>query len=150
MPSGSCVCGAVAFEVEPPYRFFQYCHWSRCRKRSGSIHAANIAVLSPQLVWLRGRDHVQAFELASASAWGNAFCSTCGAGLPWLTRNGRAYIVPAGALDDDPVERPTRNVQMSSRAAWEVPASSLPDFVPPERWSGRTFTLKAGHMVVTR
>ena len=48
MPKGSCVCGAVEFEIRPPYRFFQYCHCSRCRKRSGSIHAANVAVPADQ------------------------------------------------------------------------------------------------------
>jgi hypothetical protein len=114
--------------VKPPYRFFQYCHCSRCRKRTGSIHAANLAVPADQLTWVRGREAVRPFELATATSWGNAFCTTCGSGLPWLTRNGRAYIVPSGALDDDPVERPTRNIHVASRAAWEVPAASLPDF----------------------
>lgn len=48
--------------------------------------------------------------------------------MPWKTRNGTAYIVPSGALDDDPIERPTRNVHVASRAAWEVAASELPAF----------------------
>jgi hypothetical protein len=128
MPKGSCVCGAVAFEVRPPYRFFQYCHCSRCRKRSGSIHAANLAVMADQLTWLQGQDHVRAFELATAKAWGNAFCDVCGSGVPRRTRNGAAYVVPAGTLDDDPIERPTRNIYMASRASWEIEAATLPKF----------------------
>src|SRR5690349_5102994 len=106
MPKGTCVCGAVEFEVRPPYRFFQYCHCSRCRKRSGSIHAANLAVMADQLTWLRGEAHVKRFELDGAKSWCNCFCDLCGSGLPWATRNGKAFIVPAGALDDDPIERP--------------------------------------------
>lgn len=128
MPKGTCVCGAVAFEVQPPYRFFQYCHCTRCRKRSGSIHAANLAVPAAQLVFSRGAEHVKRFELPSAVSWSNCFCDVCGSGLPWLTRNGKAYIVPAGTLDDDPGERPTRNIWVGSRASWEVTASSLPEF----------------------
>jgi hypothetical protein len=128
MPTGSCVCGAVAFEVRTPYRFFQYCHCSRCRKRTGSIHAANIAVPADQLSFTRGEDRVKRFELPAAKMWCNAFCEVCGSGMPWLTRNGRAYIVPGGALDEDPIERPARNVWMASRAAWEVEAASLPCF----------------------
>jgi hypothetical protein len=128
MPTGTCVCGAVAFEVKPPYRFFQYCHCQRCRKRTGSIHAANLAVLADQLTWLRGADQVKRFELPEAKSWSNAFCAVCGSGLPWRTRNGVAYVVPAGALDDDPIERPTRNIWMSTRASWEIEASSLPAF----------------------
>src|SRR5687767_13757072 len=126
MPKGSCVCGAVAFELNPPYRFFQYCHCTRCRKRTGSIHAANLAVLVDQFAWVRGEEHVARFELPNATSWCNGFCKQCGSGLPWQTRNGRAVVVPAGALDDDPIERPVRNVWMGSRAAWEVEASSLP------------------------
>ncbi len=122
------MCGAVAFEVKPPYRFFQYCHCSRCRKRSGSIHAANLAVPAEQLVFLRGEEHARRFEAPDAKNWSNSFCDVCGSGLPWRTRNGKAYLVPAGTLDDDPVERPTRNVWVGSRAVWETPASSLPDF----------------------
>ena len=128
MPTGSCVCGAVAFELRPPYRFFQYCHCSRCRKRSGSIHAANIAVVADQFTWLRGESHIKRFELSTAPAWCNCFCELCGSGMPWHTRNGKAVIVPAGALDDDPIERPSRNVWMTSRASWELPASELPLF----------------------
>src|SRR5260221_10811240 len=134
MPTGSCVCGAVAYEIAPPYRFFQYCHCNRCRKRTGSIHAANIAVPTAQLTWTRGKEHVRDFQLASAKGWGNAFCATCGCGLPWPTRSGVAYIVPSGSLDDDPVERPTRNIHVASRASWEIAATALPDFdIEPPR-----------------
>jgi hypothetical protein len=128
MAKGSCVCGAVHYELRAPYRFFQYCHCSRCRKRSGSIHAANIAVLVDQFSWLSGEEHVKRFELPSAKSWSNCFCELCGCGLPWKTKNGKAFIVPAGSLDDDPGERPTRNIHMASRAVFEVPASTLPGF----------------------
>lgn len=125
---GSCVCGAVQFAIRPPYRFFQYCHCSRCRKRTGSAHAANIAILVDQLVWLAGEDPIRRFELPTAKSGGTAFCTTCGSGLPWLTRNGRAWIVPAGTLDDDPGEKPTRNIHFASRAVWHAIAGELPVF----------------------
>ena len=64
MPKGSCVCGAVEYDITQPYRFFQYCHCSRCRKRSGSAHAANIAVLVDQFAWVCGEEHVKRYELA--------------------------------------------------------------------------------------
>ena len=124
----SCVCGAVQWAVAPPYRFFQYCHCSRCRKRSGSVHAANVAVLDGQLQWLAGEDMVKRFELPSAVSWCSAFCSACGSALPWRTRNGRAWIVPAGSFDDVPVGQPTRNIHFASRAPWYTPAAELPHF----------------------
>lgn len=125
---GSCVCGKVRFALRPPLRFFQYCHCTRCQKRTGSAHAANLAVMADQLRFLEGEDLVRRFELESASSWSNAFCSLCGSGLPWLTRNGRAYIVPAGCLDDDPGEAPSRNVHFGSRASWYRAAKDLETF----------------------
>ena len=54
------------------------------------------------------------------------FCARCGSNLPWLTRTGRLFIVPAGALDTDPGIRPTRVVHMASRAPRYLPGSALP------------------------
>ncbi len=124
---GSCVCGEVRWAVTPPYRFFQYCHCSRCRRRSGSLHAANIAVLDGQLGWLAGEARVTRFELPEATSWCNAFCSICGSAAPWKTRNGRAWIVPAGSIAA-PAIAPQRNVHFASRAPWYVPAAELPAF----------------------
>ena len=39
--TGTCLCGQIKFEVTPPFAGFRYCHCSRCRKASGSAHAAN-------------------------------------------------------------------------------------------------------------
>ncbi len=132
--TATCVCGAVRWSVAAPYRFFQYCHCSRCRKRSGSTFAANICVQDGQLQFLAGEDRVQRFELPGAKAWCNAFCSVCGSAAPWRTRNGRFWIVPAGGLDDLPATPPTANAHFASRAAWYVPAPELPTFdAEPDR-----------------
>ena len=122
---GSCLCGAVAFRIEGAVKLFQYCHCSRCRKSSGSAHAANIFVPADQLVFEQGQELLRRYELPTAKYWCSAFCATCGARLPWLTRNGKAYVVPAGSLDDDPGARPTRNVHFASRGPWYLAASDL-------------------------
>ena len=45
--------------------------------------------------------------------------------MPWLSKTGKAFIVAAGALDDDPGIRPAFSVHHSSRAAWYVPTSDI-------------------------
>ena len=125
---GSCVCRAVKFAIAPPFMAFQYCHCSRCRKASGSAHAANLFVPPTQLEWLGGQEHVRRFELPEAKYWSRCFCATCGSALPWLTRTGRAYLVPAGTLDDDPGARPNRNIYWASRASWYLHSSELECF----------------------
>ena len=122
---GSCVCGAVAFRIEGPFRGFQYCHCSRCRKKTGSSHVANIFVPVGQFHWERGEDKVRRFELPTAKYWSTAFCTDCGSAMPWLTRNGKVMVVGAGALDGDPGVKPKFSVHYDSRAPWYVHVSDL-------------------------
>lgn len=42
--TGSCLCGAVKFEITPPSTAFRYCHCTRCHKATGAAHAANMFV----------------------------------------------------------------------------------------------------------
>jgi len=125
---GSCVCGAVRYAVEPPYITFQYCHCSRCRKASGAAFAANLFVKAEQLVWQAGKELIKRFELPDAKYWSHCFCGTCGSALPWLSRTGKAYIVPAGGLDADPGLRPTRSIFCASRSPWYVSPDDLESF----------------------
>ncbi len=122
------MCGAVHFSVTEPFKAFQYCHCSRCRKASGSAHVANIFVPVDQFRWTEGESHVRRFELPSAKYWCSSFCDACGSSMPWINRSGTSVIVPAGALDDAPAERPRRNVYFASRGAWYVHASELDTF----------------------
>ena len=125
---GSCLCGAVRFRIEPPYVAFQYCHCSRCRKTSGSAHCANLFVPTAQFAWTAGEAEVRRHEHAAARAFCTGFCATCGSRLPWITRNGKLAIVPAGALDGDPGDRPARSVHFASRAPWYASCAELPVF----------------------
>jgi hypothetical protein len=124
---GACVCGAVAFEIDEPFAAFQYCHCSRCRKKSGSAHCANAFVPRAQFGWVRGEEHVKRFDL-EGSRWSSAFCATCGSAMPWLNRPGTMFLVPAGSLDDATTEKPRRNIHFASRAHWYTHASTLETF----------------------
>lgn len=117
---GSCLCGAVAFSIAPPFRAFQYCHCSRCRKRSGSAHVANVFVPPEQFSWRRGAGEVVRYDLPTAEYWCTAFCRHCGSPMPWLNKPGTAYVVAAGALDSDPGVTPERSIYFGSRAPWYV------------------------------
>jgi hypothetical protein len=125
---GSCLCGEVEYEVHQPYVWFQYCHCSRCRKRSGAAHAANILIRPDQLSWLAGEDRLGRYELPEAKAFANCFCTRCGSPLPWVTNNGKWVVVPAGSLNEDPEIRPERNIHWASRAPWYCHAGELPTF----------------------
>lgn len=117
---GSCVCGAVRYAIEPPFLGFQYCHCSRCRKATGSAHGSNIFVARDRFRWEQGEDRVQCFELPEAKYWCHGFCDRCGSSLPWPTKTGKAFVVPAGTLDTDPEITPSKSIYWASRAPWYV------------------------------
>jgi hypothetical protein len=133
--SGSCLCGSVGYEVRGAARMFQYCHCERCRKFTGSAHASNFIVDPDQFSWTRGADDVGRFELAEAKDFATSFCKRCGSSLPWLTRTGRAVVIPAGTFDTDPQQQPVHNIYSEERAPWYADPAKLPwyDQLPPRK-----------------
>lgn len=123
---GSCLCGGVTFELTPPIIFFQYCHCSRCRKATGSAHGSSLFLKLSQFAWTKGEELVRRREMPEAEYYCTGWCDQCGSSLPWISRNGRYVLVPAGALDDDPGVAPTRDIHWASRAPWAVDPAELP------------------------
>ncbi len=126
--SGSCLCGAVKFEIAPPFEVFRYCYCSRCRKASGSAHAANGLVPEAQFRWLAGEDSLKRFDLPGAKRFAVWFCPQCGTRMPHKIKTTENMLIPAGVLDDDPGMRPQNSIFWKSKAAWYVPPQEMPKF----------------------
>jgi len=125
--TGSCLCRKVSYEITGNMGVFQYCHCSRCRKVSGSAHAANLFVSPDHFHWLSGEESVGRFDPDFTKYFATCFCKNCGSSLPWLSKSGRVVIVPAGTLDQDPGIRPSKNIFCGSRPDWYTSAESLPE-----------------------
>lgn len=132
---GSCLCGAVTYEVTPPVRLFQYCHCSRCRKSSGTAHAANMFVPASQFKSITGEDNITTFKPDGAKYFIHHFCNRCGSKVPKMSEGDRNVLVPAGGLDDDPEIKPLQSIYWGSRAPWYSDVGSLPkhDELPPRK-----------------
>jgi hypothetical protein len=115
---GSCLCGAVRFEVEGEFERFYLCHCEYCRKDTGSAHGANLFSSSAVLKWVAGEDQVRQFNLPSTRHW-HGFCGTCGSTLPVTQPDGKLLKVPAGSLDSEVHIRPDAHIFVSSRAGWD-------------------------------
>jgi hypothetical protein len=122
---GSCLCGEVMYQFTGPIKVFQYCHCSRCQKFTGSAHAANIIIDPEHFKWLSGEDTVGRYELKEAKHFATSFCRNCGSSLPWLTQSKKAYVIPAGTLDEDPQLKPMHNIYYADKAAWYVCVDEL-------------------------
>ena len=123
--SGSCLCGEVTYQFLGPIKVFQYCHCSRCRKFTGSAHASNIIIDPAQFQWLGGEEFVVRYVLPEAKYFATSFCKKCGSSLPWLIQSGKAVVIPAGTLDDDPQVKPIHNIFYSNKAPWHKEVGDL-------------------------
>jgi hypothetical protein len=126
--AGSCLCGSVRFEISPPLTGFRYCHCSRCRKATGSAHAANIFLPQSQFKWLAGENLVKRFDLPGAQRFSVWFCSHCGTRVPHQIRTTENVLIPAGLLDGDPGARPEYCIFWGSKAPWHVETHELRKF----------------------
>lgn len=123
--NGSCLCGEITYRYSGASKVFQYCHCSRCQKFTGSAHASNIIIDPEQFEWLKGEELLGRYVLSEAKHFATSFCKKCGSSLPWLTQSGKAMIVPAGTLDDDPGEKPVHNIYYADKAPWYKSTDSL-------------------------
>jgi len=92
---GSCLCGAVKYEVTGEAKRFYHCHCTRCRKASGTGHASNLFLQPGTLKWLSGEDQVRAFKVPEAKRFTNTFCTACGGRLPRQPKDTDVVVVPA-------------------------------------------------------
>ena len=125
---GSCLCGSVKYRITGPFKIFQYCHCSRCRKVTGSAFSPNIFVPPERFNWLNGEELVGRYEYPDAKYYATGFCRQCGSTLPWAVKGNKNVVVPAGTLDEKPDIEPMQNIFWDSRAPWFRAPDTLPCF----------------------
>lgn len=131
---GSCLCGAVAFEIDEQPRNLVNCHCSRCRQSRGAAHGTNFFTRLDKLRWTRGTDKVRTYKVPEAQLFSTSFCTDCGSTLPSAFTPIKRYIVPAGALDTPLPITVGCNIWTSSRAPWFPLTDGLPQYeaMPPQ------------------
>jgi hypothetical protein len=132
--AGSCLCGAVAYEISGAAVAMYQCHCSRCRKGRAAAHGANLFYKTEAFRWTRGESWVVDYKLPEAARFGLAFCRQCGGSTPRVS--GGTVVVPAGPLDTDPMMRPLAHIFVASKAPWFEITDSIPQLAeapPPPR-----------------
>lgn len=95
MHQGSCLCGAVRFEVTGPLHAPDACHCTQCRKQTGHFLAStDVPRASLKLV---GEDKLTWF--ASSERVRRGFCSVCGSTLFWDPVRRDIIGIAMGAFD---------------------------------------------------
>jgi len=124
MHKGSCLCGAVTYEIEAPLGAMVYCHCQRCRKAGGSAFAANAVVQANGFRYMR-RETLKAYR--SEAGVHREFCGACGSAI-LSKRESMPDIVRVrlGTLDTPLESGPSAHIFVGSKAQWYEIRDDLP------------------------
>jgi hypothetical protein len=125
---GSCLCGAVRYELALPFETVHNCHCSRCRKARAAAHTTNGFTPVDALRFVAGEDRLVTYRLPEARFFSQVFCATCGSGMPRADHGRGIAVVPLGSLDDDPGSGAVDHIFVGSKAPWYTIADELPRF----------------------
>lgn len=122
--TGSCLCGAVRYEVADAFEYALNCHCSRCRRATGAAFKPLAGIRRDRLRLVAGEDRLL--------IWGDPagdhdrHCSACGSLLYSVVRKGEWVHVTMGTLEDAPSIRPSRHIFVGSKAPWFEITDDLP------------------------
>jgi hypothetical protein len=129
MIRGSCLCGAVRYEIDGALGPAGHCHCSMCRKAHGAAFGTYSRVKVRDFRVLGdGARHVRAYE--SSAGVRRTFCDSCGSTLQYITAaQPESFALALGTLDDDPGVRPRDHIFVGSKAPWYEITDDLPQHV---------------------
>jgi len=125
MHTGSCLCGAVRYEVAGELGQIEFCHCSMCRRASGTAFASNMSVRAADFRVVSGEASLKSYE--SRPGKERMFCAECGS--PIISRGAGApgwVRVRVGTLDEPVAARPAFHFHVASKASWMSITDDLP------------------------
>ena len=122
MHTGSCLCGAVRFEVAGDLPPPDACHCLQCRKHSGHFFASTDVPRAS--VKVDGADNVTWF--ASSERVRRGFCSVCGSTLFWEPIRRDFIGVAMGAFDTPTATRLKMHIFVAEKGDYYELVDGLP------------------------
>ena len=116
MHKGSCLCGAVTYEIAGDLAVMGHCHCRMCQQSHGTAFATYVNVRWAQFTLLSGQADLTTYR-SSASA-SRTFCRVCGANIQFFRQHEPRFGLAVGTLDTDPGVEPGYQIWTSSKAPW--------------------------------
>lgn len=129
---GSCLCGAIEYEIDSIDMPVAHCHCRTCQKAHAAPFATTTGIMREHFHWLKGEEKLSFFE--SSPGKFRYFCSVCGSHLVAERVNQPHVIVRIATLDENPNVIPQAHIWTSHDVPWlgyeDIPC--YPEW-PPER-----------------
>ena len=125
---GSCLCGAIRFEVDAFAPKTGNCHCSMCRKFHGAAYATIAEARSSRFRWLGGEDRLKGYTADNGTT--RQFCRDCGSSLTFHSPSADPDLVEIalGCFDDPVPVKPDAHIYVDSGADWARPVDDLPQY----------------------
>lgn len=116
---GSCLCGAVKYQLLSRPKALSHCHCSQCRKSHGAAFASYGSVLRSDLRIVQGAGSLQSYR--SSESVLRQFCGQCGSSLFWSRDQGEHadwISIALGTLDTPFTADKQKHIQVAFKASW--------------------------------
>jgi ribosomal protein S18 acetylase RimI-like enzyme len=123
---GSCLCGAIRYEIDDLDGPINHCSCRTCRKAHAAAFTSTAAVDRAHFRWLAGQDKLSSFESSPAKL--RYFCSVCGSHLVAERAVQSHVILRVATLDDDPGQKPALAIWRSHEVPWLDYGPGVPGF----------------------
>jgi hypothetical protein len=126
MLEGSCLCGAVRYQIDGGLGPIVCCHCTMCRKAQGSAFATNAPVPAGRFRIVQGEAALRSYR--SSAHKERLFCGTCGSPI-FSRRDGSDDVrVRVGTLDTRISTRASAHIHVASKAEWWDIRDDLPRY----------------------
>ena len=122
MPKGSCLCGAIKFEVSGELAAPNACHCTMCRKHSGHFEASTD--VPKETLTVEGEENVTWYQ--SSKKVRRGFCKICGSSLFFDPPHLDWIAVSMGAFDDPTNTKIERHIFVADKGDYYDIADGLP------------------------
>jgi len=123
MHTGSCLCGAISFEIDTPLAPPDACHCRQCRKQSSHFFASSdvpranlrFRVGEEKLSWYQSSERVR-----------RGFCCVCASFLFWDAIHKGTIAVAMGAIDTPSLTQLHMHIFVEEKGDYYALADGLP------------------------
>ena len=122
MPKGSCLCGAIRFEVSGELAAPNACHCTICRKHSGHLEASTD--VPRENLTVEGEENVTWYQ--SSKKVRRGFCKICGSSLFFDPPHMDWIAVSMGAFDGPTNTKIERHIFVADKGDYYDIADGLP------------------------
>ncbi len=118
MHLGSCLCGAVKYELLSEPKAVTHCHCHMCQKQHGAAFATYASLPKADLRYVSGQEVMVAYN--SSGNILRKFCGICGSNIEWSgSKKFPDWASIAVATLDTPfLPKSIKNLYLESRACW--------------------------------